>query len=55
MKDELIITLKSTNNSTDIINLVTEINKTDSLSALVLPKLDDKNYFQINIYKITNQ
>ncbi|MNW69326.1 hypothetical protein D3C74_483060 [compost metagenome] len=54
MKEELIITLKTANSSTDIMNFVTAINKTDSLSALLLPKLDDRNYFQIEIYKINN-
>lgn len=52
MKDELIITLKTTNNSVDIMNFVTLVNKTNNLSALVLPKLDDNNYFEINIYKV---
>lgn len=52
MKDELIITLKTTNSSADIMNFVTAVNKTDSLTALLLPKLDDTNHFQIEIYKI---
>lgn len=39
MKDELIITLKTTNSSTDVINFVTALNKTDSLAALVLPRV----------------
>lgn len=54
MKDELIITLKSTNSSMEIMNFVTAVNKTDSLTALVLPRLDDKNYIQIDIYKINS-
>ncbi|MEK4006490.1 hypothetical protein [Paenibacillus sp. FSL H3-0333] len=54
MKDELIVTLKSTNHSVDIMDFITAINKTDSLSALVLPKLDDKNYYEINIYKLNS-
>jgi|GEM_PF-3715547 len=52
MKDELIITLKTNNSSTDIMNFVTAVNKTNSLTALVLPKLDDKNYFEISVYKL---
>lgn len=55
MKDELIITLKTTNHSTDIMNFVTSINKTDSLSALLLPNLDGKNYYEINIYKVYSE
>lgn len=54
MQDELIITLKTTNSSTDIMNFATAINKTNNLTALVLPKLDSNGYFQIEIYKIDN-
>ncbi|MGV6935983.1 hypothetical protein ACWA2B_10755 [Paenibacillus sp. CMM36] len=54
MKEELVITLKTTNSSTDIMNFVTAINKTDSLTALVLPKLEDNNYIQISVYKINS-
>ena len=54
MKDELIITLKSKDSIVDIINFVTAINKTNNLSALVLPDLDKQNNLQINIYKIND-
>jgi hypothetical protein len=54
MKDELIITLKTTDSSSNIMNFVTEINKTNNLTALVLPKLNDYNNFEIAIYKLSN-
>lgn len=55
MKDKLIITLKATSTISDIMDFVTAINKTNDLSALVLSELDDKNQFQINIYRVSNQ
>lgn len=53
MKDELIITLKSTNSVTDLINFVTEVNKSNNLSALVLPRSENEQ-LQIQIYKINS-
>ncbi|WP_205411981.1 hypothetical protein [Paenibacillus sp. O199] len=54
MKDELVITLKSTNSASDIIDFVTAVNKTNNLSALVLPRSDNSNQIQIEIYKINS-
>lgn len=55
MKDELIITVKTTDNTSNIMNFVTAINKTDTLSALLLPVLDKKNQFVINIFEVKNK
>lgn len=52
MKDELIITLKSTNSATDLIHFVTAVNKTNNLTALVLPRSEDSSHIAIEIYKI---
>jgi hypothetical protein len=54
MKDELVITLKSTNSATDIIDFVAAVNKTNNLSALVLPRSENSNQIQIEIYKINS-
>lgn len=54
MKDELVITLKSTNSATDIIDFVAAVNKTNNLTALVLPRSENSNHTQVEIYKINS-
>lgn len=54
MKDELVITLKLTNSVADITDFVTAVNKTNNLSALVLPRSENSNQIQIEIYKINS-
>lgn len=53
MKEELIVTLKTSNTPSDLLSFVTEINKGSILKAQVLPIQEGSNSIEINISKIT--
>lgn len=53
MKEERIITLKTNNSAGEIMDFIMAINKTNNLTALVLPELDGQNQIEIEVCKIT--
>ena len=51
MKDELIASLRVTSGLITIMDFVTAVNKTNSLSASVLPREHGQDHFIIEIFK----